>query len=75
MKTGLLWFDGDPKHDLAHTVALAAARYRQKFGCVPNVCYVHKSAVLPGTGHVGNIEVKPLPTVLRYHFWIGCEGV
>ena len=71
MIEGLLWFDDDPFRDLAHKIALAAARYRKKFGAPPNVCYVHPSA--SPVERVGGVEVKPLPTVLVHHFWIGCE--
>jgi len=72
MKIGLLWYDDDPKRDLAEKVGRAARRYQQKFGTPANTCYVHPSA-LSKTRQVGPVRIAPLPTVLRHHFWIGQE--
>jgi hypothetical protein len=75
MKEGLLWYDDNPARELADKVGRAARRYRQKFGAVPNVCYVHPSA-LGGNGQVhqvGGLRVASLPSVLRHHFWVGQE--
>jgi hypothetical protein len=49
MQEGLLWFDADPKRDLAEKVRSAADRYRFKFGRSPNLCYVNPST-LPASG-------------------------
>lgn len=68
--TGLLWYDDDPRRPLAQKVARAAARYRQRFGAVPNICYVHPSA-LDADVQVGVVRVTASPTTLRHHFWIG----
>ena len=75
MHTGLLWYDDDQGTDLAHKVARAAARYRQKYGLVPNTCFVHPSA-LGGNGktlQVGPVRITSMPSVLRHHFWIGVQ--
>jgi hypothetical protein len=75
VREGLLWFDDDPRRDLAEKVRRAAARYRQKHGRRPNVCYVHPST-LGGNGEVqqaGDVRVAPLTSVLRHHFWVGEE--
>jgi hypothetical protein len=44
-----LWFDSDPKRDLAEKVARAADRYRFKFGRRPNLCYVNPSMLGNGS--------------------------
>ena len=77
MNEGLLWYDDDPRRELAEKIGRAARRYRQKFGAPPNVCYVHPLA-LGGNGNgeeqkVGQVRVAPLPSVLRHHFWLGRE--
>lgn len=75
MKFGLLWFDNDPRRDLAEKIEPAARRYRQKFGTSPNICYVHEST-LGGNGQtaqVGTVRVATLPTVLLHHLWLGQE--
>ncbi|HLF27197.1 MAG TPA: hypothetical protein VJG32_12750 [Anaerolineae bacterium] len=41
MREGLLWFDDDPRRRIDEKVQQAAARYRQKFGVTPDVCYVN----------------------------------
>lgn len=70
MTGGLLWFDDNPMRKIEEKVRRAAARYQQKFGSRPNVCYVHPS-LLGGNGRslrVGEVEVRPSRTVLPYHF-------
>lgn len=71
MRIGLLWYD-DTECSLAQKVALAAARYRKKFGAAPNICYVHPSMMLDAMDvQVGMVRVVASPTALRHHFWIG----
>ena len=73
MKVGLLWFDNDPGQDFAQRVGRAASHYRRKYGRQPNVCYVHPSMLDGKPRQVGKVQVAPLPSVLRHHFWIGEE--
>ncbi|GAB4534653.1 MAG: hypothetical protein Kow0063_18000 [Anaerolineae bacterium] len=73
MQEGLLWFDADPKRDLAEKVARAAERYRAKFGRRPNLCYVHPSMLANGPLELGGVRLVPADNVLRHHFWIGVE--
>ncbi len=73
MDIGLLWFDNDKKRDLPTKVQRAAEHYQNKFGYLPDVCFVHPSQ-LPENGNdvkSGLIMVKPSHTVLRHHFWLG----
>ena len=55
MSEGLLWYDDDPKCDLADKVIRAAQRYEHKFGMAPNVCYVHPS-VMDQDGQVHDVN-------------------
>jgi hypothetical protein len=81
IKTGLLWYDADPRRALEDKVRLAAQRYRQKYGRPADVCYVHPKAVggesaaaalpLP-LGEAGaTIHVVAARTILLHHFWVG----
>jgi hypothetical protein len=72
MNIGLLWHDSQHPVDLA--VKLAAARYEERFGEKPNVCYVHPTALPDGDRMVGVMSIKSSSRVLRYHFWIGVEA-
>ena len=72
MLEGLLWFDADPKRDLADKVGRAAARYQQKFGARPNVCYIHQSQ-MNGIKEVEGVRLVGAHNVLKHHFWIGIE--
>ena len=47
MKVGLLWYDDDAGRGLAAKVKRAAQRYREKYGRLPNTCYVNPQAGLP----------------------------
>jgi hypothetical protein len=77
MKEGLLWYDDSSQRDLREKIGLAARRYKRKFGALPDVCYVHPSA-LDGNGNgaasqVQGVRVASRPSVLRHHFWVGEE--
>lgn len=78
MLTGLLWFDDDPRRDLAAKVAEAAQRYQQKFGVVPDTCYVNPRAVDGGERTLSwqgrPLRVVPSGHILAHHFWVGVEG-
>jgi len=74
MQEGLLWFDSDPKRNLAAKVARAADRYLFKFGVRPDVCYVNSGQLDGLTGsEVDGVRLVPADNVLRHHFWIGVE--
>jgi hypothetical protein len=83
MKTGLLWFDDDPRKELEEKVLRAAAHYERKYGQAPNLCFVHPSA-FDGNGNgngkhakkgdvvkAGKVEIRPGRSVLQHHFWVG----
>jgi hypothetical protein len=72
MKTGMLWFDNDPKTDLPTKIARAAAYYQSKYGQHPDLCFVHPT-MLGGSALRAsqNIEVRPNRAVLPNHLWIG----
>jgi hypothetical protein len=74
-KSGLLWFDDDPRKDLEEKVLRAAAHYEHKHGQTPDVCYVHPSAFGDnGDGKpkkAGSVELRPGRAVLPHHFWLG----
>ena len=80
MQTGLLWFDNNPGRELTAKVEDAAKRYREKFGALPDTCYVNQSALDKGavtislTGVPGTaLRLLPASNVLPHHFWIGVE--
>ena len=78
MKTGLLWFDDDPRKELTEKVLRAAAHYERKYGQPPDLCFVHPSALKNGNGNgkrgvkkAGGVEIRPGRSVLPHHFWLG----
>lgn len=78
MRTGLLWFDDDPRRELALKVTEAAQRYQQKFGVAPDTCYVNPRAV-NGQEQVllwqgRPLRVVPSGRILAHHFWVGVEN-
>jgi hypothetical protein len=75
MKEGLLWYDDNPGYDLSEKIRRAVRRYKQKFGAVPNVCYVHPSALSDNVKmqRVGEVRVSSQSSVLQHHFWVGQE--
>ncbi len=76
MKTGLLWFDDDPRKQLEDKVLRAAAHYERKYGQVPNLCFVHPSAFAgngkkTGVKKAGGVEIRAGRSVLPGHLWLG----
>jgi hypothetical protein len=70
MKLGMLWFDDDPKTDLAGKIARAAAYYEIKHGKQPNMCHVHPSTENTPTA-VNGIAIEPNPAIGAHCLWIG----
>jgi hypothetical protein len=75
VKTGMLWYDNDPRADLATKVGRASAYYFHKYGQTPDLCFVHPTMLPVGQSYlkIGNIEVKPNRAVLPNHLWIGLK--
>lgn len=71
MKTGLLWYDSDPKRTLESKVTDGAQRYHEKFGQSPNACYVNPAALDQSRTRIGSVEVIAARNILPNHFWIG----
>jgi len=74
MKTGLLWFDDNPKVPLATKIGNAARRYRKKFGRSPNVCYVHPQTLSGAKKMPARVKVIKLASIQPNHFWIGVKS-
>jgi hypothetical protein len=71
MKTGMLWFDNDPKTDLPTKISRAAAYYQKKYGQMPDICFVHPTMVGGSPLKSQGIEVRPTRQVLPHHLWLG----
>jgi hypothetical protein len=71
MNIGLLWHDSQKPVDLV--VPLAAARYEQRFGESPNVCYVNPTVLPDGDRAVDGVLIKSSAQVLKFHYWLGVE--
>jgi hypothetical protein len=80
MKTGLLWYDNDPKRGLEEKVGRAARRHREKYGRWPNTCFVH-SQEMDAHGEDAtlafrldsqkSVRVLTAPNILLHHYWLG----
>ncbi len=71
MESGMLWFDNDQKTDLPAKLKVAANYYRKKYGCKPDICYVHPSMLPAGLAEFEGIRLCSSPSIVPYHFWIG----
>jgi len=71
MKSGLLWFDDNPKISIATKIDNAARHYQEKFGRLPNICYVHPHTLAGTTSVSTRVRVVELHSVLPNHFWVG----
>jgi hypothetical protein len=77
MNVGMMWFDNDPRTELASKVSRAADYYRQKYGLLPDLCLVHPSMLGEHPrlvkGPAGNVAVRSNRLILPGHLWIGTE--
>jgi hypothetical protein len=73
MNIGMLWFDNDPKADIASKIARAAEYYQKKYGFTADLCYVHPSMLKDGINKAGRVQIKTTRSVLPNHFWIGIQ--
>lgn len=76
MKIGMLWFDADPKRDLADKIRRAAAYYHQKYSRAATVCQISLAEALAEAAipeAVDGISVRTSALVLAHHLWLGIE--
>ncbi|MCC6147340.1 MAG: hypothetical protein IT308_07195 [Anaerolineaceae bacterium] len=71
MKTGMLWFDNDSKTDLPSKINTAAAYYQKKYGCRPNLCFVHPSMLQGSSPKAQNIDIQSNQMIMPHHLWLG----
>jgi len=70
MKTGMLWFDNDPKADLATKIARASITM-----CANTAKTRHLLRSLPHAHRRrprSDIEIRPNRQVLPNHLWMAC---
>jgi hypothetical protein len=71
IQEGLLWFDDSPTRATADKIGNAVARYKQKYGHSPDVCYVHPAHLNEGVSLADGVKVMGAKTILPNHFWLG----
>ncbi|MCJ7622135.1 MAG: hypothetical protein MUO76_01435 [Anaerolineaceae bacterium] len=74
MKTGMLWFDNDPKTDLLTKISKAANYYQTKYGQAPTLCFVHPSMLADKIKKNNGVEVRTSHKVLPHHLWLGVKN-
>jgi len=73
MRTGLLWFDDNPRLPIAAKIEKAARRYRERFGRSPNICYVHPQTLAGAEELPTHVQVVGKVTIQPDNFWIGVK--
>ncbi len=75
MDIGMLWFDNNKQTNLTQKIERAVRYYREKYGRLPDLCYVNPKA-LDEKEHVdiSGIEVRSAGNILPGHFWIGMKS-
>jgi hypothetical protein len=76
MNSGMLWFDNDPKTDLVSKLVRAVQYYRGKYGCEPDLCFMHPRMLPPdGAAHLAGLDVRPNRLVMPNHLWLGVHEI
>lgn len=77
MTSGLLWYDASAS-TLAQKVETAAKRYKEKYGVMPNLCFVNPVDREQDTARGETIlvsregiVVRNKETIMPNHLWLG----
>ncbi len=70
MKSGLLWFDNSKK-PITAKIEDAAKRYKEKFGIIPDTCFVNPRDLESETKPSLKIRVDSKATIMPNHIWLG----
>jgi hypothetical protein len=79
VEIGWMWFDDDAQRTLEEKLRLAIQHYHEKFGHVPNTCYVNLALLPMGRERLrfvhgrGQLEVRAARNVMPHYFWLGVE--
>ena len=71
MQPGLLWFDDDPDVDLVNKISRAASFYQDRYGLMPDLCFVSPSVLPYKLQSTMGIEIRPNRQLRPEHFWLG----
>ena len=71
MNFGMLWFDNDPKTRLSDKIEQASEYYHNKYGQIPNQCFVNPNMLSDDEVKSSDLMVSASPTILPNHLWIG----
>ncbi len=72
MEIGMLWYDNSPTA-LIDRVEQAASYYSEKYGRMPNLCFVHPDMLQADEGKVNGIVIRKGKQIMPGHFWIGVD--
>jgi hypothetical protein len=70
MNVGMLWFDNDPRTTVLEKIDRAVVYYRSKYGYIPDICFVNPSMLNETPLLNPKVEVKPLPVIQPWNFWL-----
>lgn len=75
MNTGLLWYDN--KNPLVAVIAVARARYIEKFKCAPNIAYINEDTApaeqesLRAAFSPLKLKIETKRIIQPHHVWLG----
>ncbi len=74
MRVGMLWCDDDRSRSLEERLLLAVDYYHAKYGCRPNLCFVHPTTLAEAPqGSKSPVTLRKSTAILPDHFWLGVE--
>lgn len=77
MRTGMLWLDNEPTSDLELKLDRAVKYYLQRYGQLPNLCFVHPSLLDQASSSpspmmdIQGIEILPSQRLEPEQLWLG----
>ena len=73
MESGIMWLDNDEKVEITIKLNNAAKYYFNRYGCRPDICFVHPSMLPEGLSLYNGIRLIASSAIIPFHFWIGIQ--
>jgi hypothetical protein len=70
MKEGLLWYDNQKNVDLKERISSAVKYFENKYGYLPEICYINPITMGKEIEQNESIKVIPNDRVILNHFWL-----
>ena len=70
MREGMLWYDNTTKTDIKEKINGAVDFFKEKYGQMPKVCYVHPQSIDSEFILDKTVKVLSNDKIIKNHIWL-----